>query len=73
MSTLKFTKEETHRIIILISIEQEAKKITKLNGHCFNLTELKDSREISGSFEDLKLLQEKLRQANLPTGEILMK
>ncbi len=70
MRTLKFTREETHRITILLKIEQEAKKLAAQNGHYFKLNELKDRREISGTLEDLQLLQEKLSQADLPTGEI---
>lgn len=70
MSTLQFTKEETKSIITLIAIENTAKDLTKQNGHKFNLSDLKDSRKITGQFEGLKFLQEKLRQADLPTGEI---
>ena len=73
MSTLQFDETETKSIFKLLAIDNLAKELIKYNGCKFTLNKLKDDKKILGSFEDLKLLQLKLLQANLPTGEILVK
>jgi len=78
MSTLKFkpfkvnpnTNECFFPIHALIWIEKLAKLLISQSGHKFDLSDLKDGKIIKGETESLKKLQEKLDQANLPTGEI---
>lgn len=72
MSTLKFDEAEAKSDFKLQAIENLAKELIRI-GCKFKLSDLKDGKKIQGSFEDLKLLQVKLAQAKLPTGEILMK
>jgi hypothetical protein len=70
MSTLQFDAVEVKSIFKLLAIDNLAKELIKHLGCKFKLSDLKDKKKIQGEFEDLKSLQEKLRQSNLPTGEI---
>lgn len=70
MSTLQFDEAETKSIFKLMAIENLAKELIKFKNCKFKLSDLKDVKKIYGSFDDLNLLQLKLMEANLPTGEI---
>jgi hypothetical protein len=71
MSTLQFDAVEVKSIFKLLAIDNLARELIKHRGCKFKPSDLKDLKKIYGSFEDLKLLQLKLMEANLPTGKII--